>query len=513
MVELTVSMIVKNEEKYLADCLESIHEFCDEIVIVDTGSTDNTIEIAKKYKTRIFQFPWTNDFSAARNHALQKSTGKWILYIDADERLSPSSVKELQKIVQGDRTEGVRCIVKSLDEVTGHHNSMKYIRLFRNNPGLKFTGKVHEQIEPSLRDLSYSFRDSQVEILHIGYNISAEAKKQKANRNLELLLEEYETGPNGYLAFQLGHTYMILGDKEKSVKYFKDALEDRTLNKQLKANVCISLAAEEMNNLNFKAAEEYAKEGLKWDDKQPMLNIIMSKVMHYYKRALDADQYCKKAYNTNRTLKEGKEIGAIDIILGELEIIYYGLTISVLNNVKSSINFFTDKLTTIHRVDEDESTHLLKRIIEEILNDVEITPREQSIYARFIDTPGMDAYMAILSRYKSPRIKLTILNAVKDKFMNNTKFLNQYALTLSENKMLPEAIKIMEKVIDNGDHEVSSVLYLVSFYLNTGDVPKVAPLIKYAEEKYKNNAEILSTIKILKQKIAPFLNTAKVAAN
>ncbi|WP_337872164.1 glycosyltransferase family 2 protein, partial [Ignavibacterium sp.] len=82
--KITLSMIVKNEERYLEDCLNSVKNVFDEIIIVDTGSTDNTLKIAEKFNAKVFHFDWINDFSAARNFALSKSTGEWILYLDAD---------------------------------------------------------------------------------------------------------------------------------------------------------------------------------------------------------------------------------------------------------------------------------------------------------------------------------------------------------------------------------------------------------------------------------------------
>ena len=95
MSKITLSMIVKNEERYLRECLESVKDIVSEIVIVDTGSTDSTIKIAKDYGAKLYSFGWINDFSAARNFALSKSTGDWILYLDADERLSENSKNEL----------------------------------------------------------------------------------------------------------------------------------------------------------------------------------------------------------------------------------------------------------------------------------------------------------------------------------------------------------------------------------------------------------------------------------
>ncbi|MBK7632424.1 MAG: glycosyltransferase family 2 protein [Ignavibacteriales bacterium] len=89
MPTLSLSMIVKNEERHLARCLSSVKDVVDEIVIVDTGSTDNTIEIAESFNAKIFHFDWVNDFSAARNFALTKCIGNWILYLDADEENEP----------------------------------------------------------------------------------------------------------------------------------------------------------------------------------------------------------------------------------------------------------------------------------------------------------------------------------------------------------------------------------------------------------------------------------------
>jgi len=90
MPRLTLSMIVKNEEANLRDCLESVKDVVDEIVLVDTGSTDKTIRIAEEFGAKIYRFNWINDFSAARNFALKQSTGDWILYLDADEGLKQS---------------------------------------------------------------------------------------------------------------------------------------------------------------------------------------------------------------------------------------------------------------------------------------------------------------------------------------------------------------------------------------------------------------------------------------
>ena len=88
MPKLSLCMIVKNEEKFLAGCLESVKNIVDEIIIVDTGSTDKTIEIANSYNAKVYHFEWKNDFSLARNESIKHATGDWILILDADERLA-----------------------------------------------------------------------------------------------------------------------------------------------------------------------------------------------------------------------------------------------------------------------------------------------------------------------------------------------------------------------------------------------------------------------------------------
>lgn len=96
-------MIVKNEEKYLDDCLKSVKGAVQQIVIIDTGSTDGTVEIAKKYKADVHHFKWIDDFSAARNESIKYASGDWILWMDADERLKPDSVSRLKKLLKPEK--------------------------------------------------------------------------------------------------------------------------------------------------------------------------------------------------------------------------------------------------------------------------------------------------------------------------------------------------------------------------------------------------------------------------
>ena len=192
---ITLAMIVKNEELMLEGCLQSVQGAVDEIVIIDTGSTDNTKKIAQKFNAKIFDFKWINDFAAARNESLKHSTGSWILYMDADERLSPNSSVSIKNMIQQtpDDIDGFIITIESnhiqIDGATEMHSG-GYPRLFRNYgyPKINFQGRVHEQITLSLFALGKAVVNSALVIIHLGYNQTREAMEQKVKRNYSLLI-------------------------------------------------------------------------------------------------------------------------------------------------------------------------------------------------------------------------------------------------------------------------------------------------------------------------------------
>ncbi|MDP3683757.1 MAG: glycosyltransferase family 2 protein, partial [Ignavibacteria bacterium] len=254
---LTLSMIVRNEEKHLARCLESVKDVVDEIVLVDTGSTDDTLEIAKKYSAKIFSFEWINDFSAARNFALEKSTGDWILYLDADECLSQKSIGELKRITQYPQRQAYKCKINNVDEINSRPSIMTYTRLFPNDNRIRFSGKIHEQIETALLENKFAVKNSSLEIDHYGYNLTKEDLGKKAKRNLSILQQQYSEGKSSYYAFHLGQTYAMLDEKEKAEKYFALAIHDAKLEKEYTSLAYRYLAINNAERQNYSSAKEF----------------------------------------------------------------------------------------------------------------------------------------------------------------------------------------------------------------------------------------------------------------
>lgn len=268
---ITLSMIVKNEESMLRGCLESVQKVVDEIVIVDTGSTDRTIEIAKEYGSKIFQFDWIDDFAAARNEALKHSKGKWILYLDADERISQFEIDKFRKSLSelNDDVGGLICTIESPhSNLTGGESDVhrgSYPRIFRNLgiDKIKFQGRVHEQISPSLKENKLELLQSDIIIYHLGYDQSREIMESKIQRNYRMLLQHVREEPtNGYSWYQLGQTLGHMNLKKEAEETIKFALKCGNLSPMIEASATASLAQFTGNDKRFEEALNWANRSL-----------------------------------------------------------------------------------------------------------------------------------------------------------------------------------------------------------------------------------------------------------
>ncbi len=195
---LSVCLIAKNEERFLKRCLDSIRTVATQIVVVDTGSTDRTVEIAHECGAEVFHSPWRDDFSAARNEALTHATGDWVLILDADEELAPKGAENLCREIRDARAMAFRL---PLIDVGHEDEGCHYVpRLFRNAPGLFFTGRIHEQVFPSLEPLRHELgldnRPGATALLHHGYSAELTKSRDKIERNLRLLRLALGESPN-----------------------------------------------------------------------------------------------------------------------------------------------------------------------------------------------------------------------------------------------------------------------------------------------------------------------------
>ncbi|MBI2666920.1 polysaccharide deacetylase family protein, partial [Candidatus Woesearchaeota archaeon] len=234
--KISLCMIVKNEEKFLDACLCSVQNIVDEIIIIDTGSTDKTKEIAQKHHAKIYDFKWIDDFAAARNFSLQQATGDWILILDADEEITSEDHQIIKEATNSWEVEGFRILTRNysndstaqgwqpnlgLGQITkglqGWFPSLK-IRLFQNKKNILFQGKVHEIIPEHLLKNVASLPLS---VHH--YGALRGDLKEKTEMHLHLTQQKIANSDNALSTTDLAKSYFELGVQYKNLGNFTES--------------------------------------------------------------------------------------------------------------------------------------------------------------------------------------------------------------------------------------------------------------------------------------------------
>jgi glycosyltransferase involved in cell wall biosynthesis len=225
---VSLCLIVKDEEANLPDCLGSAADLVDEVVVVDTGSTDRTREVARRYGAKVVDFPWVDSFAAARNESLRHATGEWVFWLDADDRLDEDNRAKLRALFAGLGDENAAHSMKCLclpDRATGTATEVDHVRLFRNRPDVRWEYRVHEQILPAIRRAGADVRWADVTVRHTGYCDPA-LRGRKLERDLRLLrLEDADRPDDPFTLFNLGSVYHELGRAEEALPLLRRSLE------------------------------------------------------------------------------------------------------------------------------------------------------------------------------------------------------------------------------------------------------------------------------------------------
>lgn len=226
MLPISVCMIAKNEEKRIERCLKSLAPYGFEIVIVDTGSTDRTKEIASGYTSCIYDFAWVDDFSAARNFSLEKASNDWIFMMDCDEWIKSIDTEELTYF-RKHLSHAVGSVTRENITGTPEHPGMTIDQTerFFNRKRYRYTGRIHEQVTPKFEKSFEAFLLNAV-IGHDGYLMSDAERDVKSHRNISLLEKELADNPeNPYILYQLGKGYEMIYDSVQAASYFEKALQ------------------------------------------------------------------------------------------------------------------------------------------------------------------------------------------------------------------------------------------------------------------------------------------------
>ena len=234
MPPISVCIIAKNEEEVIARCLKSVAPYGFEMIVVDTGSTDRTKEIAAAHGAKVFDFPWINDFAAARNHAASLATNNWILALDCDEYITQIRPLEILSLMRK-FPRYVGLLVIDNEMLSSPHiwgGAMKRVyttELVRFYPRkyYHFEGSIHEQVRPidPRHNKEMAAFNIPLKLYHTGYVGSPEDIAEKNQRNIDMLLEALEKDPDdAYHYFQMGQTYALGDEYEKACEWFAKGL-------------------------------------------------------------------------------------------------------------------------------------------------------------------------------------------------------------------------------------------------------------------------------------------------
>lgn len=212
---ITLAMIVRNEAEKLRRCLDSAQGVADKVVVVDTGSDDGSVEVARSFGAKVEEIVWPEDFAAARNVSLDRVETEWVLWLDADEWLAEGAGPQIREAVR--RPDAMGYLLTRLDLVPdGGYAEQRMLRLWRHDPETRFVGIIHERLdleEFAARHPDRRLFETDIRLWHDGY--MPELTPAKAARNLPLLKRELERDPdNFYIALEIAGTLRALGSEE-----------------------------------------------------------------------------------------------------------------------------------------------------------------------------------------------------------------------------------------------------------------------------------------------------------
>ncbi len=349
MLRLSACVIAKNEEENLSRWLTSMKKIACEMIVVDTGSTDRTVTVAKAAGAKVYQFPWCDDFSAAKNFALSKATGDWILFLDADEYFTketiynlPPYLEEMHKRKDVDAF-FCRLINVEPDDNNRFISSVESLRIFRNSKKLQFKGAVHEFLVSSDGPLRIMKLKADLEIYHTGY--ARKIVQGKLKRNLDLLLHEIDqTGEKPWHYGYLADCYFGLGEYEKAAMYAERSIKGNVVAMGQESMIyrrfidSVALAGKEtvevMRAIQMAIAKFPQKPEFIWSK---------GELLFSQKRYVEAEKCLQKALSLYRQNLALENSGTFE---GRINLVYCTLgKIAVLkNDIPKALDYYTESL-------------------------------------------------------------------------------------------------------------------------------------------------------------------------
>jgi glycosyltransferase involved in cell wall biosynthesis len=306
---VSLTMIVRDEENNLSHCLESVRGLFDEIVVLDTGSRDRTVEIARSFGARVFDFVWVDDFAAARNAALARAKGDYAFWLDADDLIESSERDKLEALMEQLKCTRempafvVRCKCDPGPDGSGGDTVVDHIRLFPLIEGVHWIYRVHEQILPALKRAGVPLEWTDITVRHTGYSDRA-LRFRKLDRDSRILREELAERPDDpFTLFNLGSVAIEQTNWNESLVYLKRSLAGSAPTDSIVRKLYALIARSHQMLRDFPAALECCAEGLRLDPDDAELLFRKAVVHRGVGQAAEAEQCWRRILTLSRPRK------------------------------------------------------------------------------------------------------------------------------------------------------------------------------------------------------------------
>lgn len=415
-MKISLCIITKNEEKNIRCCIESVQSIVDEVVVVDTGSTDNTVKIVKELGGIVFKFKWIDDFAAARNYALSKVKGDWVIFLDADEYVSKESVQVLKSVIEkayDKNYDAIRINSINIEKDTKQfQSSLSTIRVMKKSPLIGYKGKIHENVVKIKGELKVVDAVKLIDIFHVGYSKDIVKEKKKGSRNIELLYKELEKKPNSSnIHFYLAESFNLEGDREKTLEHIRKVLQYKNGNLKgiyqksyyYQLHMKILLGYSEIEII-----DDY-NQAVKFDDTYPDYDSTMGNYYSNkgeYKKAIFYFVNCIKKIEEYRGISESWVISDVKNVFKVVANLYY-----ILNKYEEFVRY---SLYILKVYKEDEE--LLVRLVGK-LRELEEIPDILDIIYQIYDLNKLEERAILLRaciKLKDRELSQKILEDIKD---------------------------------------------------------------------------------------------------
>ncbi len=271
--KVSLCMIVRDNARTIGPCLESIRPWVDEMIVVDTGSVDETPRIVESFGAKLYHFPWCDDFSAARNESLRHATGDWLFWMDSDDTIPAECGHGLRQLVERQNDPSivayvmqVHCLGSLEEEQAGMGlEAVDHVKLFRNLPELRFDGRMHEQILTAINRMNGGIAATKLHVVHSGSDRSPAGQARKLERDMRLLLLELAERPeHPFTLFNLGMTQLHLNRSADAADYLRRSLAVSPPSNSHVKKAFALLALAEMQQGRREEALAACRQGLKF---------------------------------------------------------------------------------------------------------------------------------------------------------------------------------------------------------------------------------------------------------